>query len=255
MPSHELTIAPGFAGMPGVAHGGYVAGLLTVALGATGSRVRLRRPVPTGPALQIEHAAGAQVELHDAAGLLADGAAADVLVRVPDAVSAGEAAAATQRFADLAHPFPMCVCCGPDHAGGLHVFPGPVAGRAVVAALWVPPERFAGDDGRLPRELVCAALDCAQLWALMLHAPPATADRVVTARLETRLDAPVITGEPHVVLGWPIGRDGRRWLAGAAILTRDGAVCAAGHQSAAVVTGLGVPLGRDHWARASVAVP
>jgi hypothetical protein len=253
MPSHDLTIDPGFAGMPGVAHGGYVAGLLTVALGASGSRVRLRRPVPTGRALHIEHAAGAQVELRDGAGLLADGAAADVLVRVPDAVSAGEAATATQRFADLAHPFPMCVCCGPDHAGGLHVFPGPVAGRAVVAAHWVPPERLAGDDGRLPRELVCAVLDCTQLWALMVHAPPATSDRVVTATLETRLDAPVTAGEPYLVLGWPIGRDGRRWLAGAAILAADGAVCAAGHQTAAVVTGLGVPLGRDHWAAASVA--
>jgi hypothetical protein len=253
MLSHELTIDPDFAGMPGVAHGGYVAGLLTVALGASGSRVRLRRPVPTGRALEIDQAAGAPVELRDGAALLADGAAADVLVRVPDAVSAGEAAAATQRFAELAHPFPMCVCCGPDHAGGLHVFPGPVAGRAVVAAHWVPPEPLAGDDARLPRALVAAALDCAQLWALMLHAPPATSDRVVTATLETRLDAPVITGEPYIVLGWPIGRDGRRWLAGAAIVAGDGAVCAAGHQTAAVVAGLGVPLGRDHWARASVA--
>jgi hypothetical protein len=244
-----------FAGMPGVAHGGYVAGLLTVALGASASRVRLRRPVPTGRALQIEHAAGAQVELRDGAGLLADGAAVDVPVRVPDAVSAGEAAAATQRFADLAHPFPMCVVCGPDHAGGLHVFPGPVAGRAVVAAHWVPPERLAGDDGRLPRELVSAALDCAQLWALMLHAPPSTSDRVVTATLETRLDAPVIAGARYVVLGWPMGRDGRRWLAGAAVLAADGAICAAGHQTAAVVTGFGVPLGRDHWAGAPVAAP
>lgn len=253
MPSHELTIDPGFAGMPGVAHGGYVAGLLTVALGASGTRVRLRRPVPTGRALQIEHAAGAQIELRNGEALLAEGAAADVLVRVPDAVSAREAEAATQRFADLAHPFPMCVCCGPDHAGGLHVFSGPVAGRGVVAAHWVPSERLAGADGRLPRELVCAALDCAQLWALMLHAPPAMSDRVVTAMLETRIDAPVITGEPYVVLGWPIGRDGRRWLAGAAILAADGAACAAGHQTAAVVTGLGVPLGRDHWAGASAA--
>jgi hypothetical protein len=177
MPSHELTIDPGFAGMPGVAHGGYVAGPLTVALGASGTRVRLRRPVPTGRALQIEHAAGAQIELRNRERLLAEGAAADVLVRVPDAVSAREAEAATQRFADLAHPFPMCVCCGPDHAGGLHVFPGPVAGRGVVAAHWVPSERLAGADGRLPRELVCAALDCAQLWALMLHSPPAMSDR------------------------------------------------------------------------------
>jgi hypothetical protein len=157
MPSHELTIDPGFAGMPGVAHGGYVAGLLTVALGASGTRARLRRPVPTGRALQIEHAAGAQIELRNRERLLAEGAAADVLVRVPDAVSAREAEAATQRFADLAHPFPMCVCCGPDHAGGLHVFPGPVAGRGVVAAHWVPSERLAGADGRLPRELVRGA--------------------------------------------------------------------------------------------------
>lgn len=65
-----------------------------------------------------------------------------------------------------------------------HVFPGPVAGRGVVAAHWVPSERLAGADGRLPRELVCAALDCAQLWALMLHSPPAMSDRVVTAMLD-----------------------------------------------------------------------
>ena len=60
-------------------------------------------------------------------------------------------------------------------------------------------------------------------------------------------------GEPHVVIGWPIGRDGRRWLAGAAILGPYGELCAAGRQTAAVVGGWGVPLGRDHWASLPVA--
>jgi hypothetical protein len=54
-----------------------------------------------------------------------------------------------------------------------------------------------------------------------------------------------VAGEPHVVMGWPIGRDGRRWLAGAAILAPDGSLCAAGRQTAAVVAGWGIPLGRE----------
>ena len=112
----------------------------------------------------------------------------------------------------------IAVTCGPAHPRGLHVFPGPVTGRSLVAALWVPPVALAGADGHLPPELVAAALDCPQLWALMVHAPPESTDRVVTAQLETRLEQPVAAGEPHVVMGWPIGRDGRRWLAGAAIL-------------------------------------
>jgi tryptophan synthase alpha subunit len=45
------------------------------------------------------------------------------------------------------------MCCGPAHPGGLRIFPGPVSGRALVAALWEPPARLAGERGELPREL------------------------------------------------------------------------------------------------------
>jgi hypothetical protein len=110
--------------------------------------------------------------------------------------------------------------------------------------------RLADGDGSLPVELVCAALDCPQLWALMVHAPATTSDRVVTASLETRLERRVVAGEPHVVMAWPLGRDGRRWLAGAAIVGPGGELCAVGRQTAAVAAGWGVPLGRDHWAAA-----
>ena len=91
-------------------------------------------------------------------------------------------------------------------------------------------------------------MDCTQLWALMLHAPAATPDRVVTAALAGRVDRPIQAGEPHVVIGWPIGREGRKWSAGAAVFGPDGRLCVVGLQTAAVVTGWGVPLGRDHWA-------
>ena len=249
MTPRQLTIDPRFTGIPEIAHGGYVAGILTAALGAGGSRVRLRRPVPTGRPLRMERGASAQVELRDGAGVLADAIAADVVVRVPEPVEPADAAAASARFAAQSrHPFPECVTCGPARADGLGVAPGPVSGRALVAALWTPAWQLGDGLDLLPPELVCAALDCTQLWALMFHAPPATSDHVVTATLETRLDRRVAVGEPHVVIGWPIGRDGRRWVAGGAIFGPDGALCAAGRLTAAVVNGIGVPLGRDRWA-------
>jgi hypothetical protein len=254
MRPHQFRIDAAYAGIPEIAHGGYVAGMLTAALATDSSRVRLRRPVPPARALRLERPAPGAVELHDAAGLLAEGVDADVPLHLPDPVAPAEALAASRRFPGLAHhPFPGCVVCGTEHAGGLRVFPGPVSGRGLVAAHWVPPEEHADDRGELAPELVSAALDCPQLWALMVHGPATSSDRVVTTVLETRLEHPVAAGEPHVVIGWPIGRDGRRWLAGAAIFGPSGELCAAGRQTAAVVGGWGVPLGRDHWAAPPVA--
>jgi hypothetical protein len=250
----QLVIDPAYAGLPELAHGGYVAGLLTAILATDSSRVRLRRPVPPARELRLERPGPGHVELNGDAGLLADGVHMDVVIEVPEPVAPAEARAASARFPGAAHhPFPRCVCCGPAHPTGLRVFPGPVSGRAIMAALWVPPEQLADNHAALPRELVCAALDCPQLWALMYHAPATTRDRVVTAVLETRLEHRVTAGEPHVVMGWPIGRDGRRWLAGAAIFGPAGELCAAGRQTAAIVDGWGVPLGRDHWATPLVA--
>jgi hypothetical protein len=250
----QLVIDTDYAGLPDLVHGGYVAGVLTGALATESSRVRLRRPVPAAQELRLDRPGPGPVELHDAAGLLVDGFDADVLLDVPEPVTPDEARAATGRFPGTTrHPFPRCVCCGPEHPRGLRVFPGPVSGRAVVAAHWRPPERLADERGDLPRELVCAALDCPQLWALMVHAPATTSDRVVTTVLETRVEHRVAAGQSHVVMAWPIGRDGRRWLAGAAVFGPAGELCAAGRQTAAVVGGWGVPLGRDHWAAPPVA--
>jgi hypothetical protein len=239
------------AGMPGIAHGGHVAGLLTEALGAEATRLRLHRPVPTAQPLRTVRPAPGVIELHGDAGLLAEAVAADVLLDVPEPVAPAEALRAGRRHPPAArHPFPGCWCCGPAHPRGLGVHPGPVGGRRVAAALWTPPA--VGGDAAI----ACAALDCPALWALMLDAPVGSNERVVTEILETRLERPVTAGEPHVVMAWPAGRDGRRRLAGAAIFGPDGELCAAGRQVAVAVRGWGVPLGRDHWRSATpVATP
>jgi hypothetical protein len=233
-----MVIERQFHGLPDIAHGGYVAGVMAAALGDSAAEVRLRRPVPTGRALDIERVNG-HVELRDGDTVLARGAATDVAVDVPLPVSLAEAEAASRRFIGFGHHlFPYCFGCGTHHAHGLRVFPGPVAGRSVVAAPWVP----SGDDAGL----AWAVLDCPQLWSLIVHTPTEAPDRVVTAALATRVERPLVAGEPHVVMAWPAGTDGRTRLAGGAVIGPDGELSAVGIQTA-VTTDWGVPLGRAHW--------
>jgi hypothetical protein len=237
-----------FTGLPEIAHGGYVAGVMAIALGGASAEIRLRRPVTTGRGLSLERADGL-VELRDGDALLAEGAPVELSIELPLPVTPAEAEAASKRYPGLnGHLFPDCFACGPERRAGdgLRIFPGPVAGRRLVAASWVPPATIADGAGRVPDELVWAALDCPQLWSLMVHAPAATSARVVTAALATRLEHPVLAGEPHVVMAWPLGRDGNRWLAGAAVIGPDGELCAIGRQTAAGAS-WGVPLGRARW--------
>jgi len=44
------------------------------------------------------------------------------------------------------------------------------------------------------------------------------------------IDAPVRTGEPHVVIGWPIMADGRKLHAGSALFDASGRVLARSRQ-------------------------
>jgi hypothetical protein len=216
-------------------------------LGGDGAEVRLRRPVPPARRLHVRNVARHLVELGDRDGVLAEGRPAELELDVPPPVSLADAAAASDRFPGHDHHlFPRCFVCGPARAAGdgLRVFPGPVAGRRLVAAPWVPD---ADPSGEVPAELVWAVLDCPQLWSLMVHVPASTPDMVVTSRMAGRTVRPVVAGEPHVVIGWPIGRDGRKWIAGAAIFGPEGDLRVMGRQTAALVEGWGIPLGRDRW--------
>lgn len=237
-----------FTGLPETAHGGYVAGLIATALGAPSAEVRLRRPAATGRPLILERSTEL-VELRDGDAVLAEGSAAELSLGVPLPVPLAEAEAASRRYpgADL-HLFPDCFGCGPARrtGDGLRIFPGPVAGRRLVAAPWVPRAEDGNGGSRVADELVWAALDCPQLWALIVHASAAESALVLPGTLETALEHPVLVGEPHIVIGWPIGRDGLRWLAGAAVIGPGGELCAVGLQTA-VGAATGVPLGWARW--------
>lgn len=246
-----LVVDHRFQGLPEIAHGGYVAGLMASALGVSGIEVRLRAPVPTGRPLSLSRRDGGIAELLDGETLLAEAAPAAPAIEVPPPVSPLEAGAASRRFLGFDHhPAPGCLVCGTERAAGdgLRIFPGPVAGRRLVAAPWVPVAENGGTE--VAPELVSAAFDCAQLWALIAHAPADSQDLVLTAGLELSLAAPVLVGEPHVLVGWPIRRERRAWLAGAALFDLRGGLCAVGRQRAAI-TNWGLPLGRAGQGRDS----
>jgi hypothetical protein len=200
-----------FNGPPASANGGYTCGLLARELGGV-AEVTLRRPPPLGRVLEVASTNGG-LELRDGDELVAVAHSVEVEVDVPGPVSMDEAEAASARYAGFEHhAYPTCFTCGPRREDGLRVFAGPVAGRqGLVASPWEPP-------GDLRPEIVWAALDCPAGWAV----DDFGREGVLLGRMSARIDGEVRTGEPHVVLGWRIGEDGRKRYAGSAVYTEAG---------------------------------
>jgi hypothetical protein len=71
-------------------------------------------------------------------------------------------------------------------------------------------------------ELVWAALDCPSGWAV----DDFQREGVLLGRMATEIDRLPAPGEPHVVIGWRVGEEGRKRFAGSALLTADGEVLA-----------------------------
>ncbi len=61
-------------------------------------------------------------------------------------------------------------------------------------------------------------LDCPTYFALYPDSHPMS----FLAQITARIDAPVRAGTEHVVIAWPIGKDGRKHLAGSAVLSAGG---------------------------------
>ena len=213
--TETVTIPRRFNGPPDSANGGYASGVVAALLGGE-AEVTLRSPPPLDTPLDVVRR-NASVELRDAETLVAVGEPVELALEVPEPVSVEQAEAARKRYAGFErHAYSTCFTCGPDRADGLGIFPGPVAGRELVAAPWLP---LAGE---IAPELVWAALDCPSGWAVDEWGR----QDVLLGRLAAKLLAPVRGGEPHVVIGWPRGSEGRKRYAGSAIFTANGELVA-----------------------------
>lgn len=230
MSEETVTIPARFNGPPDSGNGGYTAGVLARALGVAPAEVTLRAPPPLDRPLDLERG-GETVVARDGETVVAMATATEVEVDAPAPVSLDVAAEAGTRgpFHDPArHPFPSCFVCGPlrDESDGLRIFAGPVRDDGLFAADWTPDESLAGADGRLPDELVWAALDCPTSAPVANDPDAPDYQPVVLARLAVRVDRPVMAGRPHVVMSWPLAIDGRKRHAAAALYDDAGELCA-----------------------------
>jgi hypothetical protein len=202
----ELVIDPRFNGPAGSANGGYTCGLVADFLGGS-AEVTLRRPPPLGRTLVVEHDE-ARVVVRDGDAFVAEAVQAEIDLPIPEPPPTfDEATQASSRYPGFEeHAFPTCFVCGPDRGvgDGLRIFAGPVR-DGLVASPWTPTE--------VDRHIVWAALDCP--GAIAVGFP----DRGETllGRFAARVDELPEVGERCVVVGWPLGEEGRKLYAGTAL--------------------------------------
>ena len=162
--THSLVIPSRFCGPPGSGNGGYVCGRIAAHVSGPVT-VTLRRPPPLATPMAVERDGDGSVRVYDGSALTAEATAAPVppVLGTPGPVSVAEARAAAGGARYFQEPvFPGCFVCGMSRqpGDGLRIFPGPVPGRALWAAAWIPGPSVTDAGGKVRPEVVWAALDC-----------------------------------------------------------------------------------------------
>jgi hypothetical protein len=205
-----LTIDGRFNGPEGSGNGGYTCGLIAGLLGRT-AEVTLRKPPPLDRPFDVERE-GDRLLVRDGHALVAEAEPAKVELDAPAPPSYSEAERASARYPGFEeHAFPTCFVCGParEPGDGLRIFAGPV-GDGRVASPWTPAE--------VAPELVWAALDCP--GAIAVGYPER--GETLLGRFAAEIEELPRIGESCVVVGWPLGEEGRKLYAGTALFGEDG---------------------------------
>ena len=227
----ELLIASRFCGPPTSGNGGYSSGRLAAFIEGP-AEVTLRAPPPLDTQLRVEKESGA-AKLWHGEQLIAEAKSADpstvlgtgFTLEVPAPPTWEEAQVASKRYAGhQRHDYGTCFVCGPQRGpgDGLRIFCGPWK-DGVVAGPWLPDASLDDGKGWVKPEFLWAAIDCPGSWSVIgvdsaQDAPPSS---VLLGRLTGRLVRPVRTSEQCIAIGWPLGREGRKFHVGSAIYTRS----------------------------------
>lgn len=218
--SDSLSIPSRFNGPLESGNGGYCSGVVASFLEGA-AEVSLRRPVPLDTPLDVVRENDGSVRVLDGKALVVEARSSPELeVELPTPVSPHEARLAAGRYRGPSDGlFSRCFVCGRARQDAFGVFAGAVEGRQLVASPWTPPSWAADSAGGVLPEFVWAVLDCPTYFALYMNGELPMS---VLAQLTARIDAPVVAGEEHVVIAWPIGTDGRKRHAASAVLSPDG---------------------------------
>ncbi len=218
-----LTIAKRFCGPPTSSNGGYFCGLVA-ALSPDTLTVRLLKPPPLETSLEVVELEAGGLAVRQGETLIAQARISELVLVPPEPPTYVEALDASLKYAGFTeHPFPTCFVCGTRRArgDGLRVFAGPVAGRDIVAAPWVPDRSLDRGDGKVRPEFMWAAMDCPGCFA----ANKSGRGNWLLGEFTAHVDRLVHIEEPCRVVGWHIGSSGRKHEAGTALFDEDGELC------------------------------
>ena len=222
--NQRIVIARRFCGPPDSGNGGYSSGLIANAI-SQNAECTLRKPIPIEREMLIEARPDGAVLLDNREVVIeCRPVMVEIEMRPPIRLMEAQKAA-TESPAMHDHPFPTCFTCGPERAeaDGLRIFPGPVKDRADLwAAPWTPDRSLANGSGEVKPEFVWAAMDCPTGFAGGFP----WAGTLVTGRLAVTHIKAVQVEEAHLIVSWPLGWEGRKSHAAAALYTADGNLCA-----------------------------
>lgn len=217
-------IADRFCGPPRSGNGGYVCGKLASQLVGVAA-VRLKLPPPLNALLRLESASDS-ARLFHGEQLVGEAKLAALDIVVPPSPTFAQAQESSQQYLGFKrHAFPSCFVCGPnrEHGDGLRIFPGAVGQEATIAAPWTPHESLGDAQGMVKPEFLWSALDCTGAFAFP-NIPEGMA--IVLGELAVSIENPLRCGDACVVIGWPLGEEGRKHFAGSAIYTQAGVLVA-----------------------------
>ena len=217
---NSVVIERRYRGPESSANGGYAAGLLASHFDGA-AEVTLRLPPPLERPLAIEFREGSVVML-DGEALVAEAVPALVELDVPPPVTWDEAAEASGHYLPFgADTFRGCFSCGQLRADGdgLRILPGRAAAADPVAAPWLARE--------VSVPVVWAAIDCSGAYAVSAQGRGET----LLGRMAARIDRLPDDGDRCIVMGWPLGEDGRKLYAGTGLWTAEGELLALARQT------------------------
>ena len=227
MHAEIISVPARFAGPPGYANGGWIAGMIAQALDFNPAQITLRSPVPLETDLILT-----ADRLMVGETLIAEIAPGDFTRDVPPFVSVTEAIAAESRShvrstAEYGH----CLVCGVDRTDGYQLRPGPVSGSTtLVACRWSP--RLISpplpDTARIPA--IWAAMDCPGVWTVDAALEPMLLGRMTGELTGDFESGTQIGADDFVVVGEFYAREGRKMLTSTAVYRTDGTLVARAEQ-------------------------
>jgi len=221
-----ITISSRFCGPPDSGNGGYVSGRLASFIDGP-AIVRLVAPPPLEEELEVRPAEGGVEMVRGDVVFATAKPVEQVALEIPPGPSFAEAEVASRSYVGFrSHLYSTCFVCGPRRAAGdgLRIFPGPYAGKKLVASPWIPDASLGAAAGRVEPVFQWAVLDCPGAFTFKM--PPKTG--MLLGELAVELKGPVAVGERCVVIGWEFASDGRKHYTGTALFGESGECKAVG---------------------------